>query len=183
MSMIASFQSVIKTDYHLPKNGSFIQITEGAQNADNRELLIGGASCFGFSLDQSGSHPWGFIVPNPPAGIVSVCDGIVIASCDGNDYVFIIDLKSKSKSADAKALKQLCSGKYIFEWLFNVMKLHRHVHTTPNVIGVVCKSRGTVAKRGTRKGINVEKKETDQGVVLIVANPGRISVQDLISNV
>jgi hypothetical protein len=155
------------------------EIEEKSLNSTNKFLKIGGAKGFGFTLDKDGRHPWNFIVNGPLEGVVSVCDGIIILHYKKNNYIIVLDLKSKN--AGAKAFKQVSAGIYLCEWLCNLLKLNKHLVETFKFIGIVCKTRGSVAKTTSRKGLNAEVNKDNPTPLIVISNPGTIHIKDLIS--
>lgn len=178
MNIIQAFEQIIEPDYGLKKSGNMFEIEETAANSTNKFLKIGGCQGFGFSLDKPGGHPWKFISNSPLAGMVSVCDGIIILKYERVNYILAIDLKSKK--ADSKAFKQISSGFLLCQWLYELLKLHNHITEQFEFIGVVCKSRGSVAKRATKKGLNAEVDRTKSIPLVTISNPGTIHIKELI---
>lgn len=178
VSLIQAFEQIIEPGYALTKSGNLFEIEETAKNSTNRFLKIGGCQGFGFSLDKSGRHPWQFIMNAPLEGIVSVCDGVIILRYGKKNYIVVLDLKSKK--AGAKAFKQVSSGIYLCEWLCKLLKLNNHLTESFQFIGVVCKTRGTVAKKTSRKGLNAEVDKSGDIPLITVSNPGTIHIKELI---
>lgn len=178
VTLTQAFEQIIEKKYRLKKFGNMFEIEEKSSTSTNRFLKIGGSLGFGFSLDQDGRHPWGFIVDGPLEGIVSVCDGIIILNYENENYIIVVDLKSTK--AGSKAYKQVTSGIYLCEWLCDLLKLNRHLIEEYKFIGVVCKTRGTVSKGTSRKGVNAEVNR-DYGIPLVViSNPGTIHIKELL---
>ncbi|EIN5961231.1 hypothetical protein QPB17_003502 [Vibrio cholerae] len=179
VSLIQAFEQTIEPAYALKKSGNMFEIVETAKSSTNNLLKIGGCKGFGFSLDKSGRHPWQFIVNGPLEGVVSVCDGIIIFRYKSKNYIIVLDLKSKK--AGAKAFKQVSSGVYLCEWLCNLLKLNNHLTESFEFIGVVCKTRGAVAKKTSRKGLNAEVDKSKNVPLIILSNPGTIHIRELIA--
>lgn len=178
VSLIQAFEQIIEPAYALNKTGNMFEIEETARNSTNKLLKIGGCQGFGFSLDQPGRHPWQFIVNGPLEGVVSVCDGILILKYKNKNYIIVLDLKSKK--AGSKAIKQVSSGVYLCEWLCNLFKLNNHLTESFEFIGVVCKTRGAVAKKTSRKGLNAEVYKSESVPLIVLSNPGTIHIKDLV---
>ncbi|HAV5546665.1 hypothetical protein ACSS1H_00955 [Acinetobacter baumannii] len=178
VTLIQAFQQIIKSDYRLKKSGNMFEIEETSRSSTNKFLKIGGSQGFGFTLDKEGGHPWEFIVNGPLEGIVSVCDGIIVLNYENNNYILVLDLKSKN--AGAKAFKQVFAGIYLCEWLCSLLKLNKHLREPFKFIGIVCKTRGSVAKTTSRKGLNAQVNNDNEIPLIIVSNPGVIHIKDLI---
>ena len=88
-----------------------------------------------------------------------------------------MDLKS---NGNGSAFKQIKSGILLCDWLCSLLTLNNHTHDTFEYIGLICKSRGAVAKKTTRKGLKADKTVIDGVPYLTVANPGRLYVSDLV---
>lgn len=178
VTLVQAFEQIIDSNYKLRKNGSMFEIEEKSSSSTNRFLKIGGGQGYGFTLDKEGRHPWQFISTSPLKGIVSVCDGIIILYYDNNYYIVVLDLKSTSAGADA--YKQISSGIYLCEWLCNLLQLNDHLRDSYRFIGVICKTRGSVSKTTSKKGIKATVNK-DYGIPLIViSNPGTIHIKELI---
>ena len=78
VTLTQAFEQIIEASYKLKRSGNMFEVEEKSSSATNKLLKIGGCQGVGFSLDQDGRHPWGFIVDGPLEGIVSVCDGIIL---------------------------------------------------------------------------------------------------------
>lgn len=178
VTLTQAFEQIIDSDYKLTKSGSMFEVEEKSPDSTNRFLKIGGAQGFGFTLDRDGRHPWKFIMDGPLEGIVSVCDGIIILNYEQNNYIIVLDLKSKK--AGAKAYKQVKSGIYLCEWLCELLRLNNHLRDSFRYIGIVCKTRGTVSKRTTRKGLNASVNRDHEIPLIVISNPGTIHIKDLI---
>lgn len=178
VTLIQAFEQTIEKDYLLKKTGNMFEILESAKNSTNRALKIGGCKGVGFSLDSDGRHPWKFIVNGPLEGIVSVCDGIIILNYNNKNYIIVLDLKSKK--AGSKAFKQIKSGVLLCEWLCKLMILNSHVTESFEFIGVICKSRGSVRKQTTRKGINADIDKSEDFPIITISNPGTINIKEII---
>ncbi|MDE1215285.1 hypothetical protein L9W84_16965 [Vibrio aestuarianus] len=177
-SLVQTMQAIIEPPYALPKVGAMFEIVETAKTAKNKKVLIGGAQGFGFTLDQpTGGHSWKFIAKSPLSGVVSVCDGIWVFNYDSKNYIVVMDLKS---NGNGSAFKQIKSGILLCDWLCSLLTLNNHTHDTFEYIGLICKSRGAVAKKTTRKGLKADKTVIDGVPYLTVANPGRLYVSDLV---
>lgn len=179
VTLVQAFEQIIEPDYALKKSGNMFEIEETATNSTNKFLKVGGCQGFGFSLDTDGRHPWKFIVNGPLEGIVSVCDGIVILTYERKNYIVVLDLKSKK--AGAKAFKQVSAGALLCKWLCELLKLNSHLTESFEFIGVVCKSRRSVAKRTSRKGLNAEVDKSKEIPMITIANPGTIHIKELLA--
>ena len=179
ISLIQAFEQIIEPTYALNKTGNMFQIEETARDSTNRQLKIGGSKGFGFSLDQPGRHPWQFIIDGPLKGVVSVCDGVLILRYKNKNYIIVLDLKSTKVSE--KAMKQLYSGIYLCKWLCNLLKLNNHLTESFEFIGVVCKTRGSVAKKTSRKGLNAVVDRSKSIPLITLSNPGTIHIKDLVA--
>lgn len=179
VTLIQAFEQTIEHDYALTKSGNMFEIVETAINTTNRTLKIGGCQGFGFSLDRDGRHPWQFIVNDPLPGIVSVCDGILVLSYNRKDYIIVLDLKSKK--AGPKAFRQISAGISLCEWLCHLLNLNSHLTQKFEFIGVICKTRGSVSKQATRKGLNAEVDKSNKIPIITIANPGVIHIKDLVN--
>ncbi|EKA7356579.1 hypothetical protein OL322_004120 [Vibrio vulnificus] len=178
-SLVQTIQSIIDPDYALPKIGSMFEIIETSKGAKNKKVLFGGAQGFGFTLDQpTGGHSWKFISKSPLSGVVSVCDGILVFSYDNKNYIVVMDLKSNGTGS---AFKQIKSGILLCDWLYSLLKLNNHTHDTFEYIGLICKSRGAVSKKTTKKGLKAEKNVIDGVTYLTIANPGRLQISELVA--
>lgn len=179
VTLTQAFEQIIDPDYKLKKSGSMFEIEEPSSNSTNRLLKIGGGQGIGFTLDKDGRHPWQFISNSPLEGVVSVCDGILILNYESNNYIIVLDLKSKK--VGPKAIKQITSGIYLCEWLCNLLRLNNHLIESFKFIGIICKTRGTVAKRPSRKGLNAMIDKSNPSLpLIIISNPGTIHVRDIL---
>lgn len=178
VTLVQAFDQIIDSNYKLKKNGSMFEIEEKSSNSTNRFLKIGGGQGCGFSLDKEGRHPWHFISTSPLEGIVSVCDGIVILYYENSYYIVVLDLKSTT--AGAKAYKQISSGVFLCEWLCRLLRLNGHLIDSFNFIGVICKTRGTVSKTTSKKGINATVNKDHEIPLIVISNPGTIHIKELI---
>lgn len=180
VTLLQAFEATIKPNLTLNKKGSFFEIIENNKGATNTYLRIGGCKGFGFSLDtDKGSHAWGFIVNAPLPGIVSVCDGILVLNYKGKNYIIVLDLKSKNVSS--KAIKQICSGAFLCDWLCNLFTLHKHINESYEIIGLICKSRNSARKQGTRKKLNAEVNNKGSYPILTVSNPNTLHIADILA--
>lgn len=178
VSLIQAFERIIENNYVLNKSGNMFEIEESAINSTNKLLKIGGCQGFGFSLDKPGRHPWKFIVDGPLEGVVSVCDGIIILKYNKKNYIIVLDLKSKKLGT--KAFKQVKSGVYLCNWLCSLLQLNKHLTESFEFIGVVCKTRGSVAKKTSRKGLHAEVDKTKSVPLIVLSNPGTIHIKELV---
>lgn len=86
---------------------------------------------FGFTLDfhnlpgnESGknlSRLFPFFGSSPPKKISKMCDAIIVASCNGVDYVFLTEKKTSNRGG---AGKQCVNGRYFCKWLHDLCKEH-----------------------------------------------------------
>ncbi|MFL1459124.1 hypothetical protein ACJOXM_11470 [Acinetobacter baumannii] len=178
VTLIQAFQQTIKSEYQLKQSGNMFEIEETSSSSTNKFLKIGGSQGFGFTLDKDGGHPWGFIVSGPLEGVVSVCDGIVILNYQSNNYILVLDLKSRNSGA--KAIKQVSAGIYLCEWLCKLLILNKHLMDSFKFIGIVCKARGSVAKTTSKKGLKAQVKTVNGIPLIVISNPGTIHIKDLI---
>lgn len=181
ISLIQAFQQTIEPSYVITKNGNMFEITETAKSSTNKLLRIGGCQGYAFSLDKDGRHPWLFINNSPLAGVVSVCDGILILKHDNTNYIIALDLKSNSHSK--KAFQQIHSGISLCKWLCGLFKIHNHTYEDAEFIGVICKSRGAVAKKTSSKSLRASLSRDpnyDDIPVITMSNPGTIHISDLL---
>ena len=178
VTLTQAFEQIIEASYKLKRSGNMFEVEEKSSSATNKLLKIGGCQGVGFSLDQDGRHPWGFIVDGPLEGIVSVCDGIILLNYQSDNYIIVLDLKSKK--AGPKAYKQVKSGIYLCEWLCNLLRLNKHLTDEYKFIGIVCKTRGSVSKKTTRKGLNAEVNRDHQIPIVVISNPGTIHIKELL---
>ncbi|MDM1770385.1 MULTISPECIES: hypothetical protein [Acinetobacter] len=178
VTLTQAFEQIIEPTYKLKRSGNMFEVEEKSSSSTNKFLKIGGCQGFGFSLDQDGRHPWGFIVDGPLEGIVSVCDGIILLNYQNENYIIVLDLKSKK--AGTKAYKQVNSGIYLCEWLCNLLKLNKHLIEEYKFIGIVCKTRGSVSKKTSRKGLNAEVNRDYEIPLVVISNPGTIHIKELL---
>lgn len=61
VTLTQAFEQIIEASYKLKRSGNMFEVEEKSSSATNKLLKIGGCRA-GFSLDQDGRHPWGFIV-------------------------------------------------------------------------------------------------------------------------
>lgn len=182
LSLVEAFDQTIERKYRLERNGGHFIVTETAKRAKNRYLKISGGKGVGFTLDQDGRHPWGFIVDSPLAGVVSVCDGILVLEYQNQCYVVVLDLKSNNPGA--KAVKQIKSSAYLVSWLYQLLNLHSHVEQSYQCIGLICKSRRTTAKGTSKRTLRSENiNTTGDFPIVTVANPDVIRIRDLVETV
>lgn len=179
VTLTQAFEQIIEPTYKLKRYGNMFEIEEKSLSSTNKILKIGGSKGVGFSLDKDGRHPWGFIVDGPLAGVVSVCDGIVILNYENNNYIIVLDLKSKK--AGIKAYRQVNSGIYLCEWLCSLLKLNKHLIDEYKFIGVVCKTRGSVSKTTSKKGLKAEVNKEYDIPLVVISNSGTIHIKELIS--
>lgn len=183
--LISTFSDIIDDKFKLANDGGYWKIEESAITATNRKLLIGGIKGFGFSLDIEKQQPWGFFKPNPPKGIASVCDGIIIFLHENKTYIVILDLKSTN---EGKATKQILSTKYLCEWLCQLIALHCKINSVPTTIGLICKQKrnGRKQRRQPQKGktrlaLSITKCKQHAGFkVLTVEDQQKIALRDLV---
>ena len=178
VTLTQAFEQIIEASYKLKRSGNMFEVEEKSSSATNKLLKIGGCQGVGFSLDQDGRHPWGFIVDGPLEGIVSVCDGIILLNYQSDNYIIVLDLKSKK--AGPKAYKQVKSGIYLCEWLCNLLRLNKHLTDEYKFIGIVCKTKGSVSKKTTRKGLKAEVNRDHQIPIVVISNPGTIHIKELL---
>lgn len=113
----------------------------------------------------------------PLEGIVSVCDGIILLNYQSDNYIIVLDLKSKKRF---KAYKQVKSGIYLCEWLCNLLRLNKHLTDEYKFIGIVCKTRGSVSKKTTRKGLNAEVNRDHQIPIVVISNPKQFILKNFL---
>lgn len=154
--VVELFQKCIDGEFRLKdrKNGNWLL------HEDNCEIELKAPSecSFGFSLDKTVPlSPFNFFSASPPAGIIKMCDAMIVLSHKSKSYIFIIEQKTSRKDGYTT---QLVNGKYFCDWLLTLLKEHNHYNSNPVFIGLLCwRPREKSPYKGTtRHGEDVRKK-------------------------
>lgn len=174
--LVSVFESLIEDDWHLERQGSNWIVREHNLSSTNSVLHVFGAQAIGFSLDQQGRAPWPFM--KGLKGMHRVCDAIIVAHLDGNEYVIAIEMKSSNTGG---ANKQIRSARVFVQWLLDLLKLNDHWKDTWRFCGVI----SSTPRRQIRKGTTRRAKEPLEVVsgseypVVHLKNRTRLNLHDL----
>ncbi len=183
-SLVGIFESLIHKDWQLPQEAGYWLITETAKGATHTEVKIGGCKSIAFSLDITEKNAWPFLTSSLD-GLRAVCDSIVIAEYNKQNFCIFIDLKS-SLSDKTKAIKQIRSSYLLQQWLINLLSLHAHWPRQKPITyaGIISlEPRQTVPKGTTSKRNSIPKPESfhfHPKHIFTLTNHPRIVLSDLI---
>ncbi|MDD2728834.1 hypothetical protein [Malikia sp.] len=181
MSLVAQFDKLIASDWKLPRTGNFWQIQE--PDSGHSLFEIGGGQSLAFSLDKKGADCFPFFSSSAQTGMRQVTDAIVVAEVVGQPYVIAVEMKT-TPNDKSKALRQIESGRCLFEWMERLLRFHGHVGSPASFCGVVSlKPRKQERKGTTRRGAELpmpERSPFGDYPVFVLQNHPRASVQDLI---
>lgn len=180
--LLQKFRELIHVDFILSQEAGYWKVIETAPSALNKEVEIGGCKSFGFSLDKDGVEPWAFIKPNTTlAGMKQVCDSVVIAHDEDNDYIIAMDLKS-TRSGSAR--KQIRSTKILVDWIIELMRQHNHWNGNYKFIGIINKvGRSQPKKRTSRRSNSVLVSQVEGEICFFeLTDVKRVQLKEIISN-
>ena len=181
MSLVAQFEQLIASDWRLPRDGNFWQVQE--PDSGHSLFEIGGGQSLAFSLDKKGMDCFPFFSSSAQAGIRQVNDAIVVAEVGGQPYVIAVEMKTTRKDK-SKALKQIESGRCLFEWMERLLLFHVHAGSQASFCGIVSlKPRKQERKGTTRRGAELPMPENSPHgdyPVFVLENHPRASVQELV---
>lgn len=131
----------------------------------------------GFCLDLKKNKPFPFFA-DPPKHVAKMCDGIIVLSHKGKDYIFVIELKSVHPD---RYKKQLKNGQYFCDWLLTLLRAYEHYKETVNFIGLLCyEPRETPSKGTTSHQPNRDFTDHEGLPIYEYTNQRRIDLIDII---
>lgn len=139
--IVSLFTQSIDKKLHLKRKQKCWQLSE---NKVTIEFKMPNRKSLGFSLDAGKAKDvFGFFAGDPPTGVAAMCDGIIVLNYKKQTYVVLLEQKTKCKG---EYRKQLINGWYFCQWLFSLLKEHKHYSGEIKYIGLLCRVRQNIIK-------------------------------------
>lgn len=181
-SFIDLIRKIIHSRYYLKpgRNNSWIL------KESHREVKIRTPDehSIAFSLDHE-TKPFAFFSNHPPTGFNKVCDAIFFCCYRNRTYLFIIEVKTRSKKGYEK---QLINGKLFCDWLIALCIEHESLDPSAVVIPLlIWKPRQNPVYKGTtthhEDSNAIEKMKLSQldGIGFEIKHYDTVTIVELIS--
>jgi len=134
--LVDLMQQTIDEKYVLDRENRNWLLQERLASSQKIKIRANNRHSFAFSLDDPmpQNRPLKFFSSQPPQGIARMCDVIMVCHYTQKCYLFLIEMKSKSKN---NYRKQLNNGKLFCDWLLRLYKEHDHTHDSPVFVGLL----------------------------------------------
>lgn len=163
--IVSLFTQSIDKKLHLKRKQKCWQLSE---NKVTIEFKMPNRKSLGFSLDAGKAKDvFGFFAGDPPTGVAAMCDGIIVLNYKKQTYVVLLEQKTKHKD---EYRKQITNGWYFCQWLFSLLKEHKHYSGEIKYIGLLYRVRQNNASKGASTHSEPKPKPEQNGIQFFETN-------------